>query len=127
MSAEIHSSFSDLRNEVPMNCWRFFPGYKVGESAIKDIERIQEIWTTCRNAYGQNGPWLFGDFSIADAMYAPVVMRFRSIEIELDPVSQGYYETMHGCSAVKQWLAGGNVEEEIVEKDEIDWSSEAIG
>jgi glutathione S-transferase len=126
VSAEMHSSFAALRNELPMNCRRFFPGYTLSDAALKDVERIREIWNTSRARYGQEGPWLFGRFSIADAMYAPVVMRFRSAEIELDPVSQAYFDTMHQCDAVKQWLADGAAETDVLEEDEIDWPSEAL-
>jgi glutathione S-transferase len=126
VSAEMHSSFGPLRNELPMNCRRFFPGYTLGPSALKDVKRISEIWNTCRQQYGQDGPWLFGRFCIADAMYAPVVMRFRSIDIKLDPVSQVYYDTMHECGAVKLWLAQGAAETDVLEEDEIDWPSEAL-
>ena len=124
--AEMHSSFSALRNELPMNCRSYFPGYQLSEAALKDVSRIQQIWNTCRATYGQNGPWLFGAFSIADAMYAPVVMRFRSVDVELDSVSRAYYDTMHQSSAVAQWLEEGALETDTLKEDELDWPSEAI-
>lgn len=124
--AEMHSSFTALRNELPMNCRRFFPGYKLSPQAVKDVERIQTIWNHCRSKYGQSGPWLLGDFSIADAMYAPVVMRFRSIEIELDSVSQTYFDSMHQSSAVQLWLEQGKQEKDVVKEDELDWPFEDI-
>ena len=103
VSAEMHSSFAALRNELPMNCRSYFPGYQLSEAALSDIQRIMTIWNRCRENYAQKGPWLFGEFSIADAMYAPVVMRFRSVDVELDSVSKQYCETMHKCDAVKLW------------------------
>ncbi len=124
--AEMHSSFSSLRNELPMNCRRFFPGYKASDATLVDVARISAIWNHCRSHYGDNGPWLFGEFSIADAMYAPVVMRYRSVEVELDEVSQAYCATMHNCPSVQQWLAEGKHEKEIVEEDELDWPSQTI-
>ena len=126
VSAEMHSSFSALRSELPMNCRKFFPGYKLSESGTADVARIEQIWKTCRDNYGQAGPWLFGDFSIADAMYAPVVMRFRSMELDLGDTSRAYFDTMHACPAVQRWLAEGRVEPEIVEEDELDWPSRHI-
>ena len=124
--AEMHSSFSALRNELPMNCRRYFPGYKLSEKGMRDVDRIQKIWNLCRTNYGQSGPWLFGDFSISDAMYAPVVMRFRSIDIELDEISQYYYDTMHQSESVEEWLAAGKMEEEFLQEDELDWPSEPV-
>ena len=109
-----------------MNCRSFFPGYQISDAAITDVRRIERIWRTCRQQYGQSGPWLFGEFSIADAMYAPVVMRFRSVDLDLDDTSRAYYETMHECPAVQRWLAEGRVEEDVLDEDEIDWPSELI-
>ncbi len=126
VSAEMHSSFTDLRNEVPMNCRRFFPGYPISDGVLRDIGRIQEIWNDCRRCYGQDGPWLFGGFSIADAMYAPVVMRFRSVDVDLDSVSRVYCETVNNCPQVKQWIDNGMQEIEIIKQDELDWPSETI-
>jgi glutathione S-transferase len=126
VSAEMHSSFGALRNELPMNCRRFFPGYTLGDTALEDVDRIRAIWNTCRQQHAKDGPWLFGRFCIADAMYAPVVMRFRSIDIKLDPISQAYCDTMHECDAVKLWLAQGAAEIDVLEEDEIDWTSEAL-
>jgi glutathione S-transferase len=126
VSAEMHSSFTHLRNDIPMNCRRFFPDYPVSESATRDIDRIQEIWGYCRSRFGKNGPWLFGAFSIADAMFAPVVMRFRSVQVHLDTVSQAYCETVNRCPKVVQWINDGKHESEVVKEDELDWPSEMI-
>jgi glutathione S-transferase len=126
VSAEMHSSFFHLRNELPMNCRRIFPGYNMTERGMADLTRITEIWNHCRTNYGNDGPWLFGDFSIADCMYASVVMRFRSIELELDPVSRVYCETMNECDAIKDWIAKGRDEPETLDIDELDWPSELI-
>ena len=124
--AEMHASFSAMRNEMPMNCRRYFPGYQISADANKDINRIQLIWNHCRQNYGSAGPWLFGRFSIADAMYAPVVMRFRSFDVELDNVSQAYCDTMNTSAAVIEWVENGRMEHETVSEDEIDWPGEDI-
>ncbi|MGI9318175.1 MAG: glutathione S-transferase [bacterium] len=126
VSAEMHSSFTALRNEAPMNIRKKFPGYVMSEAALKDIARIQKIWRYCRQMYGAGGPWLFGDFSIADAMFAPVVMRFRSVEVTLDKTGQKYCETMNRCESVKQWITLSYAEQDIVVEDEIDWPGEQI-
>ena len=126
VSAEMHSSFAALRNEAPMNCRKRFPGYRLSERALKDIRRIQQLWKYCREGFGSGGPWLFGNFSIADAMYAPVVMRFRSIDVELDKVAMDYCATVNGCASVKQWVSLGFDETEVVAGDELDWPGETI-
>lgn len=121
--AEMHAGFSALRRELPMNCRKFFPDYKLSGQALNDASRIQQIWKMCRESNGAAGAWLFGDFSIADAMYAPVVMRFRSVEIELNPESREYCRTVLECKAVKQWLAESSGESEIVPEDELECPS----
>ena len=124
--AEMHSSFPDLRNEMPMNCRRRFPGFRPGRGARQDIERLFSVWAFCRQTYGQHGPWLFGGFSIADCMYAPVVMRLVSYEIELDPVARAYADTLYQSPAAQRWIALGKVEPEVIDEDEADWPSQPI-
>ena len=122
--AEMHSSFPDLRNEMPMNCRRRFPGFQVSDGARRDIERVFAVWALCRQTYGQHGPWLFGGFSIADCMYAPVVMRLVSYEIELDPIARAYVDTLYQSPAAQRWIALGEAESEIIKEDEADWPSQ---
>ncbi|MGB5706972.1 MAG: glutathione S-transferase [Arenicellales bacterium] len=126
VSAEMHSSFSVLREEAPMNIRKRFPGYELSKQALKEVSRIQNIWRHCRNNYGANGPWLFGDFSIADAMYAPVVMRFRSVQVDLDETSQNYCNTINQCESVIRWIDQAYQEQGVVDADEIDWPGESI-
>ena len=126
VSAEMHSSFQALRNELPMNCRSFFPGYRLSEAAMANVRRIREIWNLCRSQHGKGGPWLFGEFTIADAMYAPVVMRFRSAEVELDPVSQAWCDTVNRCDAMRLWLEQALAETDVLEEDELDWPSEPV-
>ncbi len=126
VSAEMHSSFNALRNEAPMNCRKRFPGYRLSSEALLDISRIQQVWEYCRQRHGSGGPWLFGNFSIADAMYAPVVMRFRSFDVELNSVSQDYCQTINSCPSIVRWLELGAAERETVAEDEVDWPGELI-
>ncbi len=126
VSAEMHSSFTAMRNAMPMNLRRRFPGYQPGEAALAEVARIQAVWRYCRERYGADGPWLFGDFSIADAMFAPVVMRFRSVEVPLDDLSTAYCETMNADPSVRAWIALGLAETFEVPEDELDWPGEAI-
>ena len=83
----------------------------------KDIARIEAIWGECLQRYG--GPWLFGDFSIADCMYAPIVMRFYSYQPALGPSAQSYMEQVLGHTALQQWIAAGLEETAIIKEDEV--------
>jgi len=76
VSAEMHSGFSDLRQHMPMDCRARLPGQGRASGVQSDIARITEIWNTCRQQFGAKGDFLFGQFTFADAMYAPVVSRF---------------------------------------------------
>ena len=126
VSAEMHSSFGALRDEAPMNIRKRFPGYSLSESARRDVARIQEVWRYCRESFGAGGSWLFGEFSIADAMFAPVVMRFRSVEVDLNRLSQDYCQTVNACESVKHWISLAYGESDIVDEDEVDWPGEPI-
>lgn len=121
--AEMHSSFPALRAELPMNCRRRFPGYRPSPGAQRDIDRVLGLWNFCRERYGAAGPWLFGEFSVADCMYAPVVMRLLSYEVTLDPVSARYARTLFESPAMQRWIKAGSVEVEVIEEDEADWPS----
>ena len=125
-SAEMHSSFGALRAEAPMNLRRRFPGYRLGEAAARDVHRIQAVWRYCRERFGGGGPWLFGRFSIADAMYAPVVMRFRSVPVELDASAADYCRTMEADPSVREWIRLALAETRIVGEDELDWPFEVV-
>src|SRR5215475_7990035 len=94
ISAEMHSGFLALRNECGMNLHRPIGAIALSEDAKANVERIQEIWCDCRERYGQQGPFLFGAFGAADAMYAPVVHLFRTYAIEVTPPVKAYMATM---------------------------------
>ena len=125
-SAEMHSSFGALRSGAPMNLRRRFPGYRLDGAATRDVQRIQAVWRYCRERFGVGGPWLFGRFSIADAMYAPVVMRFRSVPVELDDHAAEYCRTMESDPSVREWIRLALAESHIVPEDELDWPSEPV-
>jgi len=114
VSAEMHSGFQNLRQRMSMNCRRSFPGLGRTVEVAADIERIQQIWSDCRARFGQNGPFLFGAFSIADAMYAPVVLRFRTYAVQLDPVCRQYADAILALPALQQWVADGAAEAEVI-------------
>ena len=102
VSAEMHSGFGDMRTNMWMNIRASFPGKGATPGALADIARIDEIWTDCICDYG--GPFLFGEFSIADAMYAPVVMRFNTWKPALSEMAAAYAERVMQVPAVQAWI-----------------------
>ncbi len=119
VSAEMHSSFVHLRDALPMNCRKRFSGIALSDDALREIERVKVIWRRCRNEFGATGNWLFGEFSIADAMYAPVALRFDGYAIPLEGIEKAYVDRMLAHPAIVEWMAAGSAETEIIEMDEI--------
>ena len=110
VSAEMHSGFAALRTHWPMKA--------VGSAQVElppagkdDVARIQELWQECRTKFGSRGPWLFGEYSIADAMYAPVALRFRHYGAKLaNPTVQAYYQQLIQDPHVQRWIEDAAVE-----------------
>ncbi len=115
VSAEMHSGFMALRNEMPMNC-RAKRKVSLSSHALKDIERIDQIWSQQIEQY-PNG-WLFGEWSIADAMYAPVVLRTLTYGVELSEKATQYQQKVLNSETMQRWLAEASLETDIVEEDE---------
>ena len=111
---EMHSGFANLRSALPMNLKAHYPGFKVWAGAQADIDRVTEIWRECLDAYG--GPYLFGRLSVADAMYAPVCLRFLTYDVSLDPVSKAYCQTIAKWPALKSWIEAAKSEPEELEE-----------
>jgi glutathione S-transferase len=118
ISAEMHSGFAALRNECGMNLHRPVGAITLSADARADIARIQQIWIECRRAYGKSGPFLFGAFGGADAMFAPVVHRFRTYAIEVAPEVRHYMDTMMSLPAFQEWTRAGLAETLVIEKFE---------
>ncbi len=118
ISAEMHSGFAALRNECGMNLHRPVGAIKLSADARADIARIQQIWTECRERYGKSGPFLFGAFGGADAMFAPVVHRFRTYAIEVEPEARHYMDAMMSLPAFQEWTSAGLAETLVIEKFE---------
>jgi glutathione S-transferase len=116
VSAEMHSGFMALRNECGMNLHRPVQVVTLSADAEANVARVLEIWTECRQRYGKLGPYLFGAFTAADAMYAPVVHRFRTYAIKVSPVAQAYMETMMAEPAFAEWTRAGLAETLIIAK-----------
>ena len=119
VSAEMHSGFAALRNECGMNLHRPIGAKALSADAHADIARIQESWAECRARYGKRGPYLFGAFSGADAMYAPVVHRFRTYAIELTSAARTYMDAMLALPAFQEWTRAGLAETLLIEKFEV--------
>ncbi|WP_024515621.1 glutathione S-transferase family protein [Bradyrhizobium sp. Tv2a-2] len=118
ISAEMHSGFMPLRNECGMNLHRPVGPVALSADAKANIVRIEEIWRDCRQRHGKGGPFLFGAFCGADAMYAPVVHRFRTYAVDLGAEAKAYMETMMALPAFREWTEAGLAETLRIEKFE---------
>jgi glutathione S-transferase len=117
---EMHSGFSSLRSALPMNLKGDFPGYKVWTRALADIERITTIWGECIDRHG--GPYLFGaQRCMADAMYAPVVTRFRTYHVKLDRTSLLYGEHIMQMPELQEWIAAARREPDEIDELDMDF------
>jgi glutathione S-transferase len=108
VAAEMHAGFASLRNHMPMNVRNAYPGKGRTAEVDADIGRIIEIWNDGTK------PFLFGEFGAADAMYAPVVLRFRTYRVELPPKARAYYDAMLELPALKEWIAAAGREAEAM-------------
>jgi glutathione S-transferase len=120
ISAEMHSGFAALRDECGMNLHRPVGAKPLSDAALADIARIQQIWSDCRQRYGRTGPYLFGSFSGADAMFAPVVHRFRTYAVETAPDVGFYMQVMMALPAFQEWTNAALAETLVIEKFEQD-------
>jgi glutathione S-transferase len=116
--AEMHAGFRELRGAMPMNIRAAHPGKGMNAAVRKDIDRVLAIWTLCRERFGREGAMLFGNFSVADAFYAPVVMRFATYAVELPPEAQTYADAVRDLRAVREWVEAARRETAFVAADE---------
>ena len=110
ISAEMHSGFQALRSNWSMQAAARGLDVPLGPAALADVARIDEIWSGCRDEYPSEGPWLYGRYSIADAMYAPVVLRFNSYGARLSSSARGYVETALQDPELQEWIRGAERE-----------------
>lgn len=114
---EMHSGFASMRSSLPMNIKASFPGFKVWSRAQADIDRVLEIWKDCLATYG--GPYLFGaQPTVADAMYAPVVTRFRTYDVALDEACAAYSARIMALPDMQEWVSAAQAEPDEI--DELD-------
>jgi glutathione S-transferase len=116
ISAEMHSGFSALRSELPMNVKRTGVQVTLSPQAHADQARILEIWRTTRKTFGATGPYLFGAWSAADAMFAPVCSRFVTYVVELDGDALAYRDSILALPAMQEWMAAARAEREAMPK-----------
>jgi glutathione S-transferase len=120
VSNEMHAGFSSLRNACPMNLRRPKKPIMLNDAIRTDVARIEDIWRDCRQAYGKGGEFLFGNFSIADAMFAPVVTRFETYAIAVSADTRAYMDTLLATPAFLEWKAAALKETWILPHDEVD-------
>lgn len=118
VATEMHAGFGALRSNMVMNCRKQYPGKASTPEVQADIERLRALWNDCRKRYGSGGDFLFGRFSIADAMYAPVATRFKTYGVELDTVAGAYRDTILTLPAMRQWYADAGAEHEVIDEFE---------
>ncbi len=110
VATEMHSGFADLRQTLPMDYRASLALPELGEQVADDIARIQAVWRMARRRFGAGGPFLFGRFSVADAMYAPVVTRFNTYGVAQDEVVKAYSDAILELPAMQEWLAAARTE-----------------
>ncbi len=121
VSGEMHAGFGPLRHECGMNMGRPPRARPLSAAAQADIARVDALWTDCRARFGAGGPFLFGRFSAADAMYAPVVSRFETYAIHVSAVSRAYMQAVAALPAWAEWRRAALAETWVIPKFEYDW------
>ncbi|MEI7804862.1 MAG: glutathione S-transferase family protein [Hyphomicrobiales bacterium] len=121
VSSEMHAGFIPVRRHYPMNIWRPVKSREPTPEAAVNIKRIDALWSDCRARFGKGGPFLFGAFCAADAMYAPVVSRFHTYAIEVSKPSRAYMDAMMALPAWQEWTAAALKETWVLPEDEPDW------
>jgi glutathione S-transferase len=118
ISAEMHAGFAVLRDTMPMNCRAMGRKIELPDALTADIDRVFEIWHECHERFASDQGWLFGDFSVADAMYAPVILRFRTYGINLPKSAMPYHDRLLKSEALQSWMLAAESEIEVLEVDE---------
>ena len=116
---EIHSGFTTLRASLPVNLKGHFPGFKIWSRAQADIDRVCTIWRECLEKSG--GPFLFGERSMADAMYAPVVTRFVTYDVKLEPRLRQYADLIMRLPEMREWIEAAKAEPADIEELEVEY------
>ena len=121
VAAEMHAGFLPLRRQLPMNVRRPVMPCKFEADAAGDVARIDAIWSECRARFAAAGPFLYGAFGAADAMYAPVVWRFHTYAVEVSATAGAYMRALMALPAWNEWREAARQEPWVLPHDEIDW------
>jgi glutathione S-transferase len=121
VAAEMHAGFGPLRRLLPMNVWRPVKPRALDDGSKTDVTRIDAIWRDCRARFGAAGPFLFGGFGAADAMYAPVVWRFHTYAVEVSDTARAYMHAVMELPAWREWRDAARREPWVLPHDEVDW------
>jgi glutathione S-transferase len=121
ISSEMHAGFVPLRSQLPMNTWRPVKHRALDDAASANVARIDAMWTDCRMRFGGDAPFLFGAFSAADAMYAPVVWRFHTYAVEVGAAARAYMQAVMALPAWDEWRQAARQEPWVLPHDEVDW------
>ncbi|HTV34965.1 MAG TPA: glutathione S-transferase family protein [Xanthobacteraceae bacterium] len=121
VAAEMHSGFAALRRHLPMNIRRPVKPRSLDAAVAADVARIDALWSECRSRYGSAGPFLYGTFGAADAMYAPVVWRFHTYAVEVSASARDYMRAVLALPASLQWREAARIEPWVLAHDEVDW------
>ena len=118
LTSEMHAGFSALRSACPMNARATGRRVPMTPALAQDLRRVDAIWSGCRRDHGERGPWLFGGFSIADAMFAPVALRVRTYGLPLSSLATRYYDTMLADPHLLEWIADSCRDTQVIPHDE---------
>jgi glutathione S-transferase len=118
VSTEMHAGFANLRRHLPMNVRSSFPGRELTPEVHAELDRIAALWRDCRQRFGAGGGYLFGHFTIADAMYAPVASRLRTYKIQLEEEAQAYADSLWAFPPLQEWATAARNEPMIVDQFE---------
>jgi glutathione S-transferase len=120
MAAEMHSGFSNLRRELPMNVRRTIDSGPLSHEVVEEIDRIMQLWAQARARFGGTGDFLFGDWCAADIMFAPVVTRFVTYRVPVPPFAAAYMEAVLRQADVVEWIELAQDEPWVIEQYEPD-------
>ena len=121
IAAEMHSGFLPLRRHLPMNVRRPVKYRPCDDAVTADVARIDAVWNACRTRFGEGGPFLYGGFCAADAMYAPVVWRFHTYAVEVSKGALAYMNAVMALPASREWRDAARDEPWVLSHDEVDW------
>jgi glutathione S-transferase len=121
VASEMHAGFQPLRKLLPMNMWRPVIKRELTAEVVVNVRRIEDIWSGCRARFAAGGPFLFGRYGAADAMYAPVVARFHTYAVDVGAATRAYMEAVMALPAWREWYDAAIKEPWVLAEDEVDW------